>query len=155
MRELADAKDEYERATEASSRRITDEQQARIRALASDLPEGLSANADRRALEQILVNFLDNAVKYTPAGGRVSLLADGQGPMVMLSVVDTGPGIEPQHQARIFERFYRADAGRSRELGGTGVGLAIVMHLAQAMGGEVGLESSGKGSRFWVKLPKP
>src|SRR5207237_7966600 len=74
-------------------------------------------------------------------------------PAVMLSVVDTGPGIEPQHQARIFERFYRADAGRSRELGGTGRGLAIVKHLAQAMSGEAGLESSPNGSRFWVRLP--
>jgi len=122
-------------------------------ALRADVPERLRANADRRALEQILVNLLDNAVKFTPQGGRVTLLGDGLGPMVMLSVVDTGPGIEPQHQARIFERFYRADAGRSRELGGTGLGLAIVKHLSQAMGGEVGLESSRNGSRFWVRLP--
>ena len=121
--------------------------------LDSDVPERLRANADRRALEQILVNLLDNAVKFTPPGGRVTLLGDGLGPTVMLSVVDTGPGIDPQHQARIFERFYRADAGRSRELGGTGLGLAIVKHLAQAMAGEVGLESTGNGSRFWVKLP--
>jgi two-component system phosphate regulon sensor histidine kinase PhoR len=71
----------------------------------------------------------------------------------MLSVVDSGPGIEPRHQSRIFERFYRADEGRSRELGGTGLGLAIVKHLSQAMGGEVGLESSRNGSRFWVRLP--
>jgi two-component system phosphate regulon sensor histidine kinase PhoR len=121
--------------------------------LGSDIPERLRANGDRRALEQILVNLLDNAVKYTPGGGRVTLLGDGLGPTVMLSVVDTGPGIPPEHQARIFERFYRADAGRSRELGGTGLGLAIVKHLAQAMGGEAGLESSENGSRFWVKLP--
>ena len=122
-------------------------------ALQADVPERLRANADRRALEQILVNLLDNAVKFTPEGGRVTLLGDGLGPMVMLSVVDSGPGIEPQHQARIFERFYRADAGRSRELGGTGLGLAIVKHLSQAMGGEAGLESSPNGSRFWVRLP--
>jgi two-component system phosphate regulon sensor histidine kinase PhoR len=68
-------------------------------------------------------------------------------------VVDSGPGIEAQHQSRIFERFYRADSGRAREAGGTGLGLAIVKHLAQAMGGEVGLESGKGGSRFWVKLP--
>src|SRR5437899_2497734 len=121
--------------------------------LDADVPERLRATADRRALEQILVNLLDNAVKFTPQGGRVTLLGDGLGPAVMLSVVDTGPGIEPQHQARIFERFYRADAGRSRELGGTGLGLAIVKHLAQAMSGEAGLESSQNGSRFWVRLP--
>ena len=122
-------------------------------ALDADVPERLRANADRRALEQILVNLLDNAVKFTPQGGRVTLLGDGLGPTVMLSVVDTGPGVEPQHQPRIFERFYRADAGRSRESGGTGLGLAIVKHLAQGMGGEVGLESSPTGSRFWLKLP--
>jgi two-component system phosphate regulon sensor histidine kinase PhoR len=122
-------------------------------ALQADVPERLRANADRRALEQVLVNLLDNAVKFTPQEGRVTLLGDGLGPTVMLSVVDSGPGIEPQHQARIFERFYRADAGRSRELGGTGLGLAIVKHLSQAMGGEAGLESSRNGSRFWVRLP--
>ena len=122
-------------------------------ALQADVPERLRANADRRALEQVLVNLLDNAVKFTPQGGRVTLLGDGLGPTVMLSVVDTGPGVEPEHQARIFERFYRADAGRSRELGGTGLGLAIVKHLSQAMGGEAGLESSRNGSRFWVRLP--
>src|SRR5438874_801717 len=127
-------------------------QEKRI-SLKADVPERLRANADRRALEQILVNLLDNAVKFTPEGGRVTLLGDGLGPTVMLSVDDTGPGIEPQHQARIFERFYRADAGRSRELGGTGLGLAIVKHLAQAMSGEAGLESSPNGSRFWVRLP--
>ncbi len=121
--------------------------------LGADVPENLRANADRRALEQILVNLLDNAIKFTPQNGRVTLLGDGLGPTVMLSVVDTGPGIEPQHQSRIFERFYRADAGRSREQGGTGLGLAIVKHLAQGMGGEVGVESNKGGSRFWVKLP--
>ena len=121
--------------------------------LGADVPERLRATADRRALEQILVNLLDNAIKFTPEAGRVTLLGDGLGPAVMLSVVDTGPGIAPEHQARIFERFYRADAGRSRESGGTGLGLAIVKHLAQAMGGEVGVESSPNGSRFWVKLP--
>jgi two-component system phosphate regulon sensor histidine kinase PhoR len=109
--------------------------------LDSDVPDRLRANADKRALEQILVNLLDNAIKFTPPGGRVTLLGDNLGPSVMVSVVDTGPGVEVQHQARIFERFYRADAGRSREAGGTGLGVAIVKHLAQAMGGEVGLES--------------
>src|SRR5438045_3995733 len=77
-------------------------------ALQADVPERLRANADRRALEQILVNLLDNAVKFTPQEGRVTLLGDGLGPQVMVSVVDTGPGIEPQHQARVFERVYRA-----------------------------------------------
>jgi two-component system phosphate regulon sensor histidine kinase PhoR len=122
--------------------------------LGYDGPDPLRALADRRALEQILVNLLDNAVKYTPAGGRVTLLGDDAGSEVVLSVLDTGPGIEPQKHARVFERFYRADPGRSRELGGTGLGLAIVKHLAQAQGGQAGVESGQGGSRFWVRLPK-
>src|SRR5205823_2794405 len=82
--------------------------------LGFDGPPGLRALGDRRALEQILVNLLDNAVKYTPAGGRITVLTDGTGTSVVLSVLDTGPGIEPRHRARIFERFYRADLGRAR-----------------------------------------
>ncbi len=121
--------------------------------LGFDGPPGLRALADRRALEQILINLLDNAIKFTPEGGRVTVLGDGTGPSVVLSVLDTGPGIEPRHRDRIFERFYRADAGRARENGGTGLGLAIVKHLAQAMRGQVGVESGQGGSRFWVKLP--
>jgi len=120
-----------------------------------DGPERLRALADRRALEQILVNLLDNAVKYTPQGGRITVLADGGASSVVISVFDTGPGIEPRHQARIFERFYRADAGRAREDGGTGLGLSIVKHLAQAQNGQVGVESGQGGSRFWVRLPAP
>ncbi len=110
--------------------------------LGFDGPSDLRALGDRRALEQILINLLDNAMKFTP-----------EGPSVVLSVLDSGPGIEPRHRDRIFERFYRADAGRARENGGTGLGLAIVKHLAQAMGGQVGVESGQGGSRFWVKLP--
>src|SRR5919109_777899 len=121
--------------------------------LGFDGPPGLRAIGDRRALEQILVNLLDNAVKFTPAGGRVTVLIDNAGSSVVLSVLDTGPGIEPRHRARIFERFYRADVGRAREDGGTGLGLAIVKHLAQVQGGQVGVESGQGGSRFWVKLP--
>ena len=121
--------------------------------LGFDGPPGLRVVADRRALEQILTNLLDNAVKFTPEGGRVTVLADGTGPSVVLSVLDTGPGIEPRHRERLFERFYRVDTGRARESGGTGLGLAIVKHLAQAQRGEVGVESGQGGSRFWVKLP--
>jgi two-component system phosphate regulon sensor histidine kinase PhoR len=118
----------------------------------ADAPAGLKVLADRRALEQILVNLLDNAIKFSPEGGRVTLLADGAGAHVVLSVIDQGMGIEPRHMQRIFERFYRVDAGRAREAGGTGLGLAIVKHLTQAQGGEVGVESGAGGSRFWVKL---
>ena len=121
--------------------------------LGADVPEHLQLRCDARALEQILVNLLDNAIKYTPDGGRVTLLADSTGEKVMLSVLDTGPGIEVRHQQRIFERFYRVDGGRARADGGSGLGLAIVKHLAQAQGGEVGVESGRGGSRFWVRLP--
>jgi len=121
--------------------------------LGFDGPPGLRALADRRALEQILVNLLDNAVKYTPEGGRVTILTDQTGSSVVISVLDTGPGIEPRHRSRVFERFYRADVGRAREDGGTGVGLAIVKHLTHAQGGQVGVETGQGGSRFWLRLP--
>ncbi|MBI5069447.1 MAG: PAS domain-containing protein [Deltaproteobacteria bacterium] len=114
---------------------------------------GLRVVADTRALEHVLVNLLDNAVKYTPQGGTVTLSGAAEGDRVVLSVADTGPGIERQHLVRLFERFYRADPGRSREQGGTGIGLSLVKHLVQAQKGEVGVESGPQGSRFWVRLP--
>lgn len=121
--------------------------------LARDVPEGLAARADARALEQVLVNLVDNAVKYTPQGGVVTVGAAQQDRGVVLTVADTGPGIDRHHLPRLFERFYRGDPGRSREQGGTGLGLAIVKHLTQAQGGEVGVESGAGGTRFWVRLP--
>jgi two-component system phosphate regulon sensor histidine kinase PhoR len=132
---------------------VRDRAAAKAIDLGADVPANLSLRADARATEQILVNLLDNAIKYTPGGGRVTLLADAAGHHVMLSVLDTGPGIEVRHQQRIFERFYRVDGGRARSDGGSGLGLAIVKHLAQAQGGEVGVESGRGGSRFWVRLP--
>ena len=121
--------------------------------LARDVADGLAARADARALEQVLVNLVDNAVKYTPAGGRVIVGGARAEQGVVVTVADTGPGIDRHHLARVFERFYRADPGRSRDQGGTGLGLAIVKHLVQAQGGEVGVESGASGSRFWVRLP--
>ena len=121
-------------------------------ALGSELPAGVTVRADARALEQVLVNLVDNAVKYT-ARGNVALRAERDGSTWILSVVDTGPGIERHHLPRIFERFYRVDPGRSRDLGGTGLGLSIVKHLVQGMSGEIGVESGTDGSRFWVRLP--
>ena len=112
------------------------------------------ALADSRALEQVLVNLVDNALKYTPRGGKVTVGAAHHEPGVVLTVADTGPGIDRHHLARLFERFYRADPGRSREQGGTGLGLSIVKHLVQAQGGEVGVESGAGGSRFWVSLER-
>jgi two-component system phosphate regulon sensor histidine kinase PhoR len=167
--------------------------------------------ADYEGVREILENLIDNAIKYTPEGGNVSIawseergarseeqgaLSAGQNPLpnpprkgegteriqdspkgarvwkqdpassiphpassiqrpsVRIAVRDTGIGIKPDDQRRVFERFYRVDKARSRELGGTGLGLAIVKHLAQSFDGTVGVESEpGKGSTFWVELP--
>ena len=114
---------------------------------------GLAARGDAKALEQVLVNLLDNAVKYTPEGGSVELTGRNEAARVELSVRDTGLGIEAKHLPRLFERFYRVDRGRSREMGGTGLGLSIVRHLVSAMGGEVRVQSQlGLGSTFTVTL---
>jgi two-component system phosphate regulon sensor histidine kinase PhoR len=139
---------------------------------------------DREGLREMLDNLIDNAIKYTPEGGSVTVswrsdassiehpttrqppalpgvpapniqhpASSIQHPVV-ISVTDTGIGIKPEDQKRVFERFYRVDKARSRELGGTGLGLSIVKHLAQSFGGNVGVESEpGKGSTFSITLP--
>jgi two-component system phosphate regulon sensor histidine kinase PhoR len=117
-----------------------------------ELPGGLIAMADGRALEQVVINLVDNAIKYTP-GGSVELRAEARGDDVLITVSDTGPGIEGHHLARLFERFYRVDPGRAREAGGTGLGLAIAKHLVQGMHGEIDVESGAGGTRFTVRLP--
>jgi two-component system, OmpR family, phosphate regulon sensor histidine kinase PhoR len=117
--------------------------------------ELLTARADEEGVRTILNNLVDNAIKYTPAAGRVTVrFLEGEG-QVTLEVADTGIGIAAKDQARVFERFYRVDKARSREVGGTGLGLSIVKHLVQAFGGSVGLESQlGRGATFRVELPK-
>jgi two-component system phosphate regulon sensor histidine kinase PhoR len=120
-------------------------------ALSSELPDGVTVRGDARALEQVLVNLVENAVKYT-ARGSVAIRAEREGASWILSVDDTGPGIEAHHLARIFERFYRVDPGRSREQGGTGLGLSIVKHLVRGMSAEIRVESGPAGSRFRVRL---
>jgi two-component system phosphate regulon sensor histidine kinase PhoR len=117
------------------------------------LPQ-LTVQADREGLAEILNNLLDNAVKYTPSGGSVTLRWRAAGTMGRIEVADTGIGIREEHRKRVFERFYRVDKARSRELGGTGLGLAIVKHLTQSFGGRVDVESEpGHGSTFIVELP--
>jgi two-component system phosphate regulon sensor histidine kinase PhoR len=109
---------------------------------------------DPIAVEQVLTNLLDNAVKYTPEGGRIEVRAAAVEDKVKIEVADSGPGISAEHLPRLFERFYRVDPARSRALGGTGLGLAIVKHLVQAQGGEVGVRSTpGVGTVFHVTLP--
>lgn len=118
------------------------------------VPEALEVRADAKALDQILVNLLDNAVKYTPEGGRVRISAEREGGEVWIGVEDSGPGIPPEHRERVFERFYRVDPGRSRDMGGTGLGLAIVKHFVESMRGSVGVASAEpRGSVFWLTLP--
>ncbi len=114
-----------------------------------------SVMGDPDGLERVLVNLLDNAIKYNRAGGSVTVrlaVLDGH---ATIEVEDTGIGIPPDTLPRIFERFYRVDKGRSRDQGGTGLGLAIVKHVAQTHGGKVDVESElGKGTRFKVTLPR-
>jgi two-component system phosphate regulon sensor histidine kinase PhoR len=111
--------------------------------------------ADRGKLEQVMVNLLDNALKYTPDNGAITISANEEDDMVAIMVSDTGIGIPPKDLPRIFERFYRVDTARSREQGGTGLGLAIVKHIIQQHGGSVAVESTpGKGSTFSVSLRK-
>ena len=114
----------------------------------------LHALADADGLSTILDNLVVNAIKYTPHGGRISLRWWEEDDYVTLEVVDTGIGIAQEDQARVFERFFRADRARSRDLGGTGLGLSIVKHLCQAFGGSVNLQSQlGQGSTLRISLP--
>jgi two-component system phosphate regulon sensor histidine kinase PhoR len=120
-----------------------------------DLPKRTPAfRADEGRLREVLYNLLDNAVKYSPRGGRICLQANQRDTEVVLSVSDNGIGIAEDDLPRIFERFYRVDKARSRTLGGTGLGLAIVKHIAQLHGGRAEAESQpGKGTTVRVVLP--
>jgi two-component system phosphate regulon sensor histidine kinase PhoR len=120
-----------------------------------DVADGTVARGDPVGLEQIIENLVDNAIKYgKDTGGRVSIHGSRDGDRVLLEVADDGPGVGVEHVPRLFERFYRVDAGRSRERGGTGLGLAIVKHLVESMSGRIDVESAaGTGTRFRVELP--
>jgi len=109
---------------------------------------------DRHRLRQLATILLDNALKYTPTGGRVDLRATKSHRTVEITVTDTGPGIPIQEQARIFDRFVRSDSARTRAAGGSGLGLAIARWIAEAHGGRISVESTpGRGAKFIVKLP--
>ncbi len=118
-----------------------------------DGPE-IDARISGEAFEHALGNLVDNALKYTATGGRIDVAVELRDGAIAVAVTDDGIGVDPIHHERIFERFYRVDAGRSRDVGGTGLGLALVKHLCLAMQAEVTLESDiGKGSRFTLRLP--
>ncbi len=118
-------------------------------------PPTLRARCNAEALRTIVANLASNAVSYTPKGGAVAVVGTESEQEVLVKVIDDGIGIDRRHHKRIFERFYRVDAARSRRLGGTGLGLALVKHLALASRCRVTVESaSGRGSTFTVHLPK-
>ena len=105
-------------------------------------------------MTQVIVNLLDNAIKYTNKGGAIIISAKVVDRFLQIEVTDNGIGISEKDLPRIFERFYRADKGRSRELGGTGLGLSIVKHIVQAHGGHVWVKSVlGEGSTFSFTIP--
>ena len=122
--------------------------------LFNDIDKSVTVLADNVRLEQMLVNLIDNAIKFNRVGGSVTVTHRRHEEMDVISVIDAGEGIMPEHLGRIFERFYRVDRARSREIGGTGLGLAIVKHLARLHGGEVSVRSVlSEGTTFQIELP--
>ena len=122
--------------------------------LFNDIEKSVTVRADNVRLEQMLVNLIDNAIKFNRVGGSVTVTYRQHEDMDVISVTDAGEGILPEHLGRIFERFYRVDRARSREIGGTGLGLAIVKHLARLHGGEVSVKSIlSEGTTFHIELP--
>ena len=125
------------------------------RGIAVDLrtPPGLRVTADPDHLAQVLGNLLQNACRYTPAGGRVVLSAEARRSQVLVSITNSGDGIPAQDLPHVFERFYRVEKSRDRVRGGAGIGLAIVKQLVESSGGQVGAESREGSTRFWFSLP--
>lgn len=123
--------------------------------LMEEVPEGLTIYANKRQMTQVLLNLVDNAVKYTPEGGSVTITGQETDTETCFSVTDTGVGIPPRALDRIFERFYRVDKARSRQLGGTGLGLSIVKDIVEAHDGRIMVDSRPDiGSTFMISLPK-
>jgi two-component system, OmpR family, sensor histidine kinase BaeS len=116
--------------------------------------EPLPARADPDQFAQVLVNLLQNAARYAPEGGIVTLSAEGRGDTVLVSLSNSGEGIPAEDLPHVFERFYRVEKSRDRALGGAGIGLAIVKQLVEGWGGRVGAESGSGRTRFWFSLPQ-
>jgi signal transduction histidine kinase len=122
--------------------------------LEADVADDAVADADPERIHQVLFNLVDNAVRFTPPGGEISVIGARRDGRVRIQVVDTGVGIAPDHLPRVFERFYRVDASRSRDDGGTGIGLAIARSIVEGHGGRIVAESEpGHGSTFTFDLP--
>ncbi len=119
------------------------------------LHKGAKGNVDEDTLRRALVNILDNAIKYTPQGGTISVRLQEREGQLIIEVTDTGPGIAAEHREKIFDRFYRIEKDRSREIGGAGLGLAIAKWAVEANGGRIELKSrENHGSTFRIVLPK-
>jgi two-component system OmpR family sensor kinase len=124
------------------------------REITLDAARPVVVTGDEQRLRQVATNLVQNALRHTPAGTPVEVRVGVQGSSAILAVRDEGPGLSPEHAARIFERFYRADPSRSRESGGTGLGLSIVKSIAEAHGGRARVETApGRGATFVVVLP--
>lgn len=153
------------RTTRVSVSEIAQQEATQVKDLADDrgvhvevgdMDPGLLINGDEQQLGLMIRNLVDNAIRYSDPGGRVRVETEDLGSEVTITVSDEGIGIPLRDQARVFERFYRVDEGRSRASGGTGLGLSIVRHVAEAHGGHVSLTSElGEGSTFTVRLPRP
>jgi len=157
--EAGEARGQLERLDVAELARSTADQMRLLAeekhiALDCDGTEPVEVEADPVRLKQVVVNLLDNAIKYTPRGGTVSVSVRRRDNHAILQVADTGIGISPADVPHIFDRFYRADKARSRQMGGTGLGLSIVRSICLAHGGQVTVESAeGRGSVFNVEIP--
>jgi signal transduction histidine kinase len=128
--------------------------EARGLRLADETDGEVRARGEPARLRQVFFNALDNAIKYTPAGGTVAVRATRRGPEAVVSVADTGEGIPPEHLPRVFDRFYRVDKARSREQGGTGLGLSIAKGIVESHGGRIELDSApGRGTTCTMTLP--
>ena len=161
LAELENATEEPQRLEIVSLGNIVKEVQVVLEGKARERQVTLSAcgdgsiRADQERIREMVINLVDNAVKYNRPGGRVDVSVRQMDGKVILTVADTGIGIPLEHQERVFERFYRVDKGRSRKSGGTGLGLSIVRHTAEHYGGVVALESEEQvGTRITVTFPK-
>jgi len=122
--------------------------------LSLEVEQPCQVRLDHRIFRQAIGNILHNAIKYTPAGGKIRVLVGQSMSSCFVEIADSGPGIGPEHQGRVFDRFYRVDRGRSRETGGAGLGLAIAKWAVEINGGRIELSSGpGGGSSFRIWLP--